>query len=96
MKARVTKSSHPTIFEAFETISHDCGARAGHSFYEVPAPWSSRLAEFETALYPLGEDELHTFCIGEQDEMIAIMAEYKLDAACDFLTAFFESDWRRA
>lgn len=40
----VTATSHPNIFEAFENISHDCGASAGHSNYAVPPEWAVNLA----------------------------------------------------
>lgn len=88
----VTKITHPVLFEAFEIISHDRGAGAGHSNYAVPREWVDRLQPTELALRGLSEPELKTFCIGEEEDQLALARTPELLYASDLLNSFFE-DW---
>lgn len=95
MTHRVTAVSHPSLFEAFETISHDSGGKAGWHSYFVPHAWRPKVAAADAALSTLSPDEMQTFCIGEQTESGAIAARSpELKAAHDLLNAFFDNpDW---
>lgn len=88
--ALVTKGSHPHLFEAFDSISHDSGGCC-HDNYRVPARHLARLAEAEAALATLSKDDLETFCIGEQSEMETIRQRSpELGRTHDLLCAFFD------
>jgi hypothetical protein len=86
----VTQASHPRLFKAFETISHDRGSGAGHSNYYVPPRWEGHLAQVEQQLTTLNDDELETFSIGERDEAKPLTV--KLSEANTLLESFF-NDW---
>lgn len=83
----------PTLHAAFETISHDGGAGAGHAVYFVPEGWTENLDAIEATLAGLSADDLQTFAIGEEREAAAIAArDPALAQAHELLNAFFE-DW---
>jgi hypothetical protein len=97
----VTEQSHPNLFKAFETISHDSGGGAGHDNYSVHPAWAPYLTEAETALAGLsggrdGDDldgDFSTFCIGDVVDMSRIAARSReLTRTLVLLNSFFE-DW---
>lgn len=89
----VTKDSHPKLYEAFEAISHDRGAGAGHETYSVPKEWADKIPVTEAALTTLSTEELESFCIGEQGEADTIAKRsLSLGIAHAMLNSFFE-DW---
>ncbi|MCG5241358.1 hypothetical protein ACIU1J_27460 [Azospirillum doebereinerae] len=85
----ITATSHPTLFEACETISHDAGAQAGWPSHTVPA---GDLDAIEAALATLTADELDEFCVGDADEMeITAARSPGLSEAHQLLGEFFEN-----
>lgn len=89
----VTADRFATIHTAFETISHDQGASAGHLQYAVPAPFHALLAGVDADLADLDDVALETFCIGEDDEIAGMIdRQPSLSAAHNLLTAF-AADW---
>lgn len=89
----VTKDSHLKLYEAFEAISHDRGAGAGHETYSVPKEWADKINAASAALATLSPEEFETFCIGEQREADKIAKRNgDLFAAHALLNSFFE-DW---
>lgn len=83
----------PTLFEAFETISHDSGTAAGHDVYFVPEAWTARLDEIETALCSLPVADFQRFVLPEDDAAGLIAGlNPDLHAANRLLGAFFD-DW---
>jgi hypothetical protein len=85
----ITAKSHPHIFEAFETISHDAGYGAGHETYSVPPEYGpSRLSYYEGVLSLMTSDELQDFCIGGDDS--PIQDDFPITSM--FLNHFFD-DW---
>lgn len=99
-EALVTAESHPLIFFGFETISHDCGGRAGHKSYSVPEPWCDKLGQYETDLFLAGfvtnlsDEKYQTFLIGEESESDAICESKNLHEVHAMFDAMFEGDWR--
>ena len=89
---RITALSHPTLFRAFETISHDCGRQAGHEVYTVPHPWDAVVPVADTALASLSASDFETVCIGETTEAEEIIHNSTLDMEMvgELLDAFFE------
>jgi hypothetical protein len=88
----VKPTNFPTIYEAFETISHDYGGGCGHSYYLVPTCIERQidLHDIEGALRELSPEQLETFCIGETRDMEAIKnSSAELPNAYWFLKAFF-------
>lgn len=99
---RVTKENNPALHEAFETISHDGGGRAGHEWYEVPRDWVVFVETANATLAQLTTAELETFCIGDQEEQKHMISgkmngpsRLNLTAAHVLLFAFFDSGWER-
>ena len=90
---KVTAESHPALFEAFETISHDGGFSAGHACYYVPA-WSApiSLQEVEALLAKVSEDDkLDHLVLGEHSDIQAFVKANPEYAPVDALFhAFFE------
>ena len=68
----VTADGFPALHKAFEIVSHDGGAGCGYPDYAVPDHHRMQLGAIETALSELSDDDLETFCIGEQTEQLAI------------------------
>jgi hypothetical protein len=91
----ITKTDYPKIFEAFETISHDCGGGAGHHNYAVPEVYAPRLADYEVKLNALTDADFEDFCIGEHNDMLAISERDGYQPVSDFLTDFFDG-WSRS
>lgn len=90
--AIVTDASHPVTFKCFQMITTDCGGSAPSSF-DVPEPWASKLDIAEKGLTALSEDELETFCVGEFNEMQAILERADSVAVLEahhLLGAFFD------
>ena len=91
--AVVTAESHPALFEAFETISHDGGYSAGHRRYFVPA-WAAKtdLAEVDRLLSLMSEDgKLDHLVLGEHSDIQAFIKANPEYAPVDALFhAFFE------
>jgi len=94
----VTKESYPTLFKAFQAMQNDNGISV-ESTYVVPAEWAHLVKDAEKALAQLTEEELETFCIGDQDEAAnVIVPKYEdkipIDTAGRLLNAFFDGwDW---
>lgn len=89
----VTKGNFPTIFKAFELISHDCGRQVGHINYAVPMVWEKSLHTVENCLKHLYDKvyvDFETLCIGEQSEAQDIVSQYKIELADGLLQRFFE------
>lgn len=89
----ITEQSHPTLFKAFELISHDCGRQAGHTNYCVPDHYDALLPLAEQVLAGLlkhSAEEFETLCIGEQSESQAIVQKYGLLRTDELLQRFFE------
>lgn len=89
----ITKGNFPTIFKAFELVSHDCGRQAGHINYAVPMGWENSLHTIENRLKHLletADSDFETLCIGEQSEAKDIVSQYKLELADGLLQRFFE------
>jgi|SRR5688572_16733551 len=89
----ITKDNYPTIFKAFELISHDRGSGAGHINYTVPASYSEDLGFIEYNLKSIlenADDDFTCLCIGDIDEAAKIVEAYKIHITDKFLTAFFE------
>lgn len=89
----VTSENFPKIFEAFETISHDAGNRAGHEYYHVPEGFGPMMERFERALKSLNKEYFEIFCVGEQEEVKKIAnISFEFYATHKFLNDFFE-EW---
>ena len=86
----ITASNFPTIFAAFEMISHDGGRQAGHQNYAVPLEYEKNLPVIDHALRMLTEVELNVLCIGEQSEAAAIVDRYGLRTSDELLQRFSE------
>lgn len=89
----IDQVSHPKLYHAFEVISHDSGAGAGHTNYCVPADESARVATAEAQLTPLTDDEIETLSIGEAEEMDALVAKHGLADTHALFNEFFEGGW---
>lgn len=89
----VTEASHPTLFECFETISHDCGSGAGHTNYSVPPEWAPHLQNLEEAIKPLSAEEVQTFCIGCETEVAVIAARSEILTTAGKMLTCFWADW---
>jgi hypothetical protein len=87
----VTMNSLPHLFNAFETISHDCGNQAGHYNYAVPGYYAEQeLKTFDETLASLSTIDFNDFCIGEDIRMMQIAARSEaLTQTSDFLSKFF-------
>ena len=68
----VTADDFPALHKAFEIVSHDGGAGCGYPDYAVPEHHRMQLGPINAALAELSEDDLETFCIGEQTEQLAM------------------------
>lgn len=88
----VTEQSHPALFRAFELISHDRGAQAGHISYEVPGHYASFVDFVNMQLRGLEKSELEDFATGEETEAFAFADAKGILTAHTFLNAFFE-EW---
>lgn len=89
----VTKESHPSLFKAFETISHDCGRQAGHTNYAVPLVYEDKLSQFESQLAKLlekADSDFECLCTGDSDECRQIIKDYHLEVVDELLQRFFE------
>lgn len=89
----VTKDNYPTIFKAFELISHDGGRQAGHINYAVPIVYEKDLSIFEDCLSFLlkkSEQSFEDFCIGEEENRKRIVKEYLMIKTDEFLQRFSE------
>ena len=88
----VTASTFPTLHDAFEAISHDSGASAGHDSYFVPAVWAYWLPSIEktmAAMDPAERDD--GFVLGESSEVEALVRRRpELAPAHRLLNAFFD------
>ncbi|MFI5222640.1 MAG: hypothetical protein ACHQX3_00095 [Nitrospirales bacterium] len=59
--------------------------------YPVHEPWDTVVSEIEAALALLSPEELETFAVGEENDMMAVIGEkYDLVSAHLFLNEFFE------
>ena len=89
----VTANNFPTVFKAFELISHDCGRQAGHVNYAVPRTWWSVIQEIERDLAKILEDadsDFECLCTGDEDERQRIVTDYRITLADKLLQEFFE------
>lgn len=86
----LTEASHPLLFEAMDTITHDSGGGC-HEHYNVPPGWVEALPRMEILLGRLSEEQQQTIAIGECSEQDALVREFDgLGTAHRFLNAFFE------
>lgn len=89
MAQTITKASHPLLFAACETISHDAGGLAGWPSHSLPD--DADLALAEAALDTLTAEERNAFAIGEEREMAALaQRSAALAHTHRLLTAFWE------
>lgn len=91
----VTPENYPSIFKAFREIDYDNGAvnrfELEQTCYGVPYAHATSLIECEAALALLSEEEMATFCTGEEDEGLALIkARPALKSAHDLLNAYFD------
>lgn len=73
----VTSSSHPTLYEALDMISHDMGNGAGWTSYPIPDDWWQYIDRIEAGLLTLSPEDFKTFCIGDDKEMEAIAKRHE-------------------
>jgi hypothetical protein len=89
----VTVTNYPTIFKAFELISHDSGRQAGHENYAVPKSWLSVINEIERDLTNLLQDadsDFECLCTGDDEDRNRVVHGYRLTLADKLLQQFFE------
>lgn len=89
----ITAESYPSIFKAFETISHDSGNQAGHVNYAIPLSWEKQLPFIEHNLSQLllnADGDFECLCIGDEDDRTRIVKDYKLEITDKLLQEFFE------
>ena len=67
---KVDRAKYPITHEVLETISHDAGHRAGHTFHLMPE--GSDLDRLENFLAGLSKAERDIFAIGEREDMDAL------------------------
>ena len=97
---RVTKDNYPTLWRAmFYTLSGQYDPKAqrdvdGELVFNVPPAYSHNLARFNRRLKAadMTDDQLQTFCAGDEREMKAVCNDFGLHKESDFLTLFF-NDW---
>lgn len=90
MTAEELNKTLPNVFKAFAMICDD----NSHDFdWDVPERWQQRLGIVNEALGKLSDDELETFCIGDDAASLEIAQRTTdLTIAHAFLEAFF-SEW---
>jgi len=89
----VTQKNYPSVFKAFELISHDCGRQAGHTNYAVPLKWDKTIETIEydlTRLLVGADSDFECLCTGDMGESAKIVKDYKLEVADQLLQEFFE------
>ncbi len=92
-KMLITKEEFPAIFAAFEKISHDSGAQAGHTNYVIDMSWKSTIQEIERDLAKLLEEadsDFDILCIGDEEERIDVVRGHRITLADKLLQEFFE------
>lgn len=86
----ITSATHPHLFEAMDTITHDGGGGC-HEHYNVPPGWVEALSRIETLIGRLSPEQRETMAIGEGSEQDDLVREFEgLGVAHSFLNAFFE------
>lgn len=96
----VTRSSHPVLFEALETLSHDSGSGAGRPEYRVPPWYQSLLPWMDESLAAMKAEVRYAFVLPVNDQ-VAKVAQAEPGAAIvnaflgDFLDGFpgRANDW---
>lgn len=90
---KITKQSHPKVFEAFHNIDYDVGGFlviAPSSGYDVPDRLAEEVVAAERSLAKLSEDDFEAFTIGDQDEADAMLSrDPDLELAQHLLAEFF-------
>ncbi len=90
----ITSESHPAIFKAFETISHDNGNQAGHTNYVVSLKWKDDLDGIEKTLATMLRDadsDFDCLCIGDELERQSIVkSDPGMEVVDNLLQEFFE------
>lgn len=89
----VTKDNYPTLFQAFELISHDCGRRAGHTNYAVPLAYQGDVLRYDWQLAKLhadNADDFILFCIGAEENKERLVQAHDLGECDGLLQRFFE------
>jgi hypothetical protein len=75
---KITKKSHPFLFEAFVAIDHNGGRsfrqRAATTEYEVPERCAKLVVPAERALAAMTKEERETVAIGDQELSDAIIS----------------------
>ena len=92
--ATITPENYPSIFKAFREIDYANGAvnrlEPELTSYQVPMYYARNLAECESGLASLNEEELETLCDGDHDEALALIeARPALQPATALLEAYF-------
>lgn len=74
---KVTKASHPFLFEAFQAIDHDSGRTIGAgreiTEYDVPTRCEAMVLPSERLLAAMTAQERETVAIGDYDEAQATL-----------------------
>lgn len=89
----ITAALYPGLHAAFEIISHDGGASAGHLQYVVPDEWTRGIDDVDDVLASLDADTLQTLCIGEGDDIRDLVEQRPELTQSDVLLTGFTADW---
>lgn len=86
----ITSATHPLLFEAMDTITHDGGGGC-HKHYNLPPDWVGALDRMEKLLGRLSQEQREVIAIGECSEQEQLVHEFEgLEVTHLFLNAFFE------
>lgn len=90
---RANPTLTPAIWAAFEIIANDAGA--GYQWLEkhreIPPRHAEHVYTYERWLRALSNDDLETFCIGEESDQQRLMSRSGGVAVAAFLTEFWAS-----
>lgn len=91
----ITEESFPAIFRAFREIDYDTGAVTRddpeQESYTIPARYTGKLKDCESALASLSADDLVSFCCGNEEEANSLLAASDaLRHAHSLLDAYFD------
>ena len=89
----ITIENYPTLFKAFEMISHDAGNGAGHKNYSISLKWKEVIEVVEYNLKVMlesADSDFECLCIGDEDDRNRIVREYKIEVTDKLLQDFFE------
>lgn len=94
---RVTADALPALFSALTTLSYAMGAVNRHeperAFYDVPDRFADDLVHIDIALEHLTEDDIETFCDGDEEDIKEIAGRNpSLARANELLNVMFDSE----